>query len=91
MNVVSKLLCRTFQIVFRAALPILPYREPKIVPSCDALGEVFSEKKTSSVLIVTDAGIVKNGLVAPVEDVLKKNMSNMRYTIKHIQPPLSRV
>jgi len=73
MFILKKIGCRIFQIVFRAALPILPYIEPKIVPSCDALGEVFSEKKTKSVLIVTDAGIVKNGLVAHVEDVLKKN------------------
>ncbi len=79
MNVVSKLFCRAFQIAFRAALPILPYREPETVPSCDALDTVFSENETSSVLIVTDEGIVKNGLVAPVEDVLKKN--NVKYAI----------
>ena len=66
-------------MAFRAALPILPYREPEIVSSCDALGAVFSEKKTSSVLVVTDTGIVKNGLVAPVEDVLKK--SRIKYAI----------
>lgn len=79
MFILKKLGCRVFQIAFRAALPILPYREPKIVPSCDALGFVFSEKKTKSVLIVTDAGIVKNGLVAPIENVLKKN--KVKYAI----------
>ena len=73
MFILKKIGCRVFQTAFRAALPILPYREPKIVPSCDALGAVFAEKKTASVLIVTDAGIVKNGLVAPIEDILKKN------------------
>lgn len=73
MFILKKLGCRIFQIAFRSALPILPYREPKIVLSCDALGVLFSEKKTSGVLIVTDAGIVKNGLVTPVEEVLKKN------------------
>ncbi len=73
MFIIKKIGCRVFQIAFRAALPFLPYREPEIVPSCDALGAVFSENKTASVLIVTDAGIVKNGLVAPVEEVLKKN------------------
>ena len=76
MFILKKIGCRIFQITFRAALPILPYREPKIVPSCDALGAVLSEKKTSSVLIITDAGIVKNGLVDPIEDVLKKNKVN---------------
>ena len=76
MFILKKIGCRIFQITFRAALPILPYREPKIVPSCDALGAVLSEKKTSSVLIITDAGIVKNGLVDPIEDVFKKNKVN---------------
>lgn len=79
MFVLKKLGCRVFQIAFRAALPVLPYREPRIVPSCDALGTVFAEKKTMSVLIVTDAGIVKNGLVVPVEKVLKKN--KIKYSV----------
>ena len=76
MNIASKLFCRAFQIAFRAALPILPYREPKIVSSCSALGDVFKKEKTTSVLIVTDAGIVKNGLVVPLETVLKQNNIN---------------
>ena len=31
MNVFKKFYCRAFQTVFRAALPLLPYREPEIV------------------------------------------------------------
>ena len=72
MFILKKMGCRAFQIAFRAALPILPYREPKIVSSCSALGNVFRKEKTTSVLIVTDTGIVKNGLVAPLETVLKQ-------------------
>ena len=64
--------CRVFQLAFRAALPILPYREPQVVASCAALEAVFEKEKTTSVLIVTDAGVVKNGLTSPVEEVLKK-------------------
>lgn len=79
MNIVSKIYCRVFQAGFRAALPILPYREPKIVPSCLELGGVFKKEKTTSVLVVTDAGIVKNGLTIPLENVLKKN--KVRYTV----------
>lgn len=79
MNIVSKLLCRTFQIAFRAALPVLPYREPTIIPSCDALGDVFKKENAMSVLVVTDAGIVKNGLTRSLENVLKKN--KIRYTV----------
>ena len=76
MFIIKKLACRVFQMAFRAALPILPYREPHIVPSCDSLGPVFKKEKTTCVLIVTDAGIVKNGLLAPVEETLKTNKIN---------------
>lgn len=79
MNIASKLFCRVFQIAFRAALPILPYREPKIVPSCSELGDVFKKENSTSVLVVTDAGIVKNGLTNSLENVLKKN--KIRYTV----------
>ena len=79
MNIVSKIYCRVFQAGFRAALPILPYREPQIVPSCSELGGVFKKEKTTSVLVVTDAGIVKNSLTIPLENMLKKN--KVRYTV----------
>lgn len=79
MNLVSKFFCRTFQLAFRAALPILPYREPEIVNSCADLGTIFEKEKTKSVLIVTDAGIVKNGLLVSLENVLLKN--KVQYTI----------
>lgn len=79
MFVLKKIGCRIFQIAFRAALPILPYREPKVIPSCTELDGVFAKEKTKSVLVVTDSGIVKNGLVAPLEEVLKKN--KIKYAI----------
>ena len=65
--------CRVFQTAFRAALPILPYREPEIINSCSELGKVFKRENTKSVLIVTDAGIVKNGLTLPLEKTLNHN------------------
>ena len=73
MNIASKLFCRGFQLAFRAALPILPYREPKIVGSCEALQGVLAEEGIRSVLVVTDRGIVQNGLTAPLEKVLQEN------------------
>ncbi len=63
--------CRIFQGAFRLALPILPYREPKIVNSCTVLPDVLRKENIGSVLIVTDRGVVTNGLVAPLEAVLK--------------------
>lgn len=79
MFILKKLWCRIFQMGFRAALPILPYREPQIISSCDELGSVFKKEKTTSVLVVTDAGIIKNGIVVPVEEALKAN--KVKYVI----------
>lgn len=79
MNIASKIFCRAFQIAFRAALPILPYREPKTVSSCSDLGDVFKKEGSTSVLVVTDAGIVKNGLTNSLENILKKN--KIGYTV----------
>ena len=79
MFLIKKIGCRIFQIGFRAALPILPYREPKIIESCLKLDNVFKKENIKSVLIVTDKGIAGCGLVTPIEGVLKKN--NIKYII----------
>ena len=97
MFILKKLWCRAFQIAFRIALPILPYREPKVVSSCSDLSSVFAKENTKSVMIVTDAGIVKNGLTAPLESVLKENgISYVVYdqtqpnpTVKNVEDALS--
>ena len=47
MNPIKAIYCRTVQAVFRAALPILPYREPEIFRSCAELHAVFTKKKFS--------------------------------------------
>ncbi len=73
MFILKKIGCRIFQIGFRAALPILPYREPKLISSCNDLGTVFVEAHTKSVLVVTDKGVVNNGLTKSLENVLKAN------------------
>ena len=62
MNPVKKLYCRTFQTVFKIALPFLPYRKPKVVGSVKALPDIILKKKCSKVLIITDSGIRKLGL-----------------------------
>ena len=71
MNIFAKIYCRVFQTAFRMALPLLPYREPEIIQSCAEIGKVAKKEKISSVLIVTDKGIVNNGLVGPVEAALQ--------------------
>lgn len=49
---------------------------PKIVGACSKLDKVFKKENITSVLIVTDKGIVDNDLVLPLEAVLKDNHIN---------------
>lgn len=79
MFIAKTIFCRVFQTVFRIALPILPYREPEMVASCSELGSVLKKEKSKSVLVITDKGIVSNGLTVLLEDVLKTN--GVSYTI----------
>lgn len=79
MFILKKIWCRAFQLGFRAALPVLPYREPKLLSSCGELGAVFKEAKTRAVLVVCDKGIVDNSLTKPLERVLEEN--NINYVI----------
>ena len=71
--------CRCIQIGFRLALPVLPYREPEIIHSCDELPQVMDKAGCRCCLIVTDPGIVANGLVAPLTQVLDR--IGLRYGI----------
>ena len=70
MNILKKAYCRIYQAAFRAALPLLPYREPQILHSCKELPETLSANSISNLMIVTDKGIVKFGLAAKVTAVL---------------------
>ena len=72
MNIFAKTYCRIFQTAFRIALPVLPYREPEIISSCSKLDVIFKKEKVSSVLVVTDKGVAANGLILPIEQILKK-------------------
>ena len=70
MNPIKAFYCRTVQAVLRAALPVLPYREPEIFRSCGELSTVFAEKNIQRVLIVTDEGIVRSGIAGQLEAAL---------------------
>ena len=72
MNILRKAYCRIFQTVFRIAIPILPYYNPKIIDSLENVPEVLKEKKITSVLIITDKGIRTLGLLEGLEKALAK-------------------
>ena len=73
MFVLRKVYCRIFQKIFRAALPILPYRKPKLLHSVSEIPEVCRKWKVDSVMIVTDAGIRAMGLTDFLEKTLEEN------------------
>ena len=73
MNPIKAIYCRTVQAVLRAALPVLPYREPQVFHSCGELSTVFQKENIRRVLIVTDVGIVRNGIAAQLEAVLDED------------------
>ena len=45
MHPIHRLFCRAYQTVFRIALPILPYREPKLLDSADSAALLLREKQ----------------------------------------------
>ena len=71
MNKAYAFFCRAYQTVFRAALPILPYREPVQLDGLASIVPLLAEKKISSVLLVTDASVRALGLTGGLEDALK--------------------
>lgn len=85
MNILKKLWCRVFQGAFRLALPILPYRDPKILKSINDIPKLLKDKKKTSILIVTDPGVIKCGLIEPILEVLNK--AAIKYTVySDVQP-----
>ncbi len=69
---IKKLYCRTFQTVFKLALPFLPYRTPKTLRSVTDIPALLRKKKKTSVLIITDPGIMRLGLTVRLENALEK-------------------
>ena len=79
MNALKTVYCRTFQAVLRAALPILPYRTPKVLPSVEEVPAELEGKGIGSVLIVTDGFLHVSGMLEPLKKALAS--AEIRYTI----------
>lgn len=71
MNKLYAFYCRAYQAVFRAALPILPYREPIQLDGLSSIVPLLAEKRIASVLLVTDASVRSLGLTSGLEAALK--------------------
>ena len=77
MNIFKKIYCRTFQGIFKLALPFLPYKEPKILKTDDDVVEVLKSKNKKSVLLITDKGIRSLGLTKSIEETISKSGINL--------------
>lgn len=71
MNIFKKFYCRTFQTVFKIALPFLPYRQPKMLKSNSEVVGVLKKHNKKSVLLVTDKGIRGLNLTVALENEIK--------------------
>lgn len=72
MNTFKKIGCRVYQKGLWMALPVLPYREPKLVEGFSGIPEVLTANKVSRIMLVTDKGIRGLGLTKPLEELLVK-------------------
>ena len=73
MNYLSKFGCRVYQSVFRMALPVLPYREPRRLERLEELSGLFRQLSVQSVLLVTDSFLHSSGATAGLEAMLSEN------------------
>lgn len=70
MNPIKKAAFRTYQTVFKIAIPVLPYRSPRILDSVAKLPPVLQEKEISHILLVTDRYLHESGMLEPLKKVL---------------------
>lgn len=72
MNLFSKAFCRIYQKCFHLALPLLPYREPKLYYHLQDVNTIIKEEKITSILLVTDKGLSSTPSFKKLLDVIKE-------------------
>lgn len=72
MNAIDRMRCRTFQTIFRMALPFLPYRQPKLLGRLRDIAPLLRQKNIASVLLIADEGLRELELTAPLEKSLER-------------------
>lgn len=79
MNILEKTFCRTYQLGFKAAMPVLPYHEPKTFHSIGNITDILKAENKNSVLIVSDQGIRQSGIIDILTNILDK--ANIKYAV----------
>ena len=73
MNFLRKGWCRAYQLVFRLALPFLPYRTPQLLHRVQDVPGALKQEGISRILLVTDARIRGAGWTASLEQALSES------------------
>lgn len=79
MNIFKKAFCRVYQFCFHLALPVLPYREPKILKSVNEIPTEIKRLDIKKALIITDEFLKKSGATEEMELSLHGN--NINYVV----------
>ena len=74
MNIFKKAFCRTYQFAFHLALPVLPYREPKILESVEQIAHEVLNLNKKCVILVTDEFLKTSGAT----EALEKSLENVQ-------------
>ena len=72
MNFMKGLYCRIFQTTLKLAIPMLPYRSPRVVHSVDDVPALLAERNITRVLVVTDGFLHLSGKLEPMKNALKE-------------------
>lgn len=72
MNPFSRLFCRGYQICFRLALPLLPYRQPELLTAVTDIPSLLQREHIGRVLLITDAPLRALGLTQELEKALSQ-------------------
>lgn len=70
MNIFKKIYCRIYQTCFKLAIPLLPYRSPKII-ELENLNNILSKENIKKIFIITDNNLIK--LINPILNGLNIN------------------
>lgn len=79
MNPVKKVAYRTYQAVFKAVIPVLPYHSPVILDCVGKVPELLQKENADHVLLVTDRFLNSSGMLEPLKKALKE--AGVGYTI----------
>ena len=70
MNAIKRFFARTLQGVMRAAIPVMPYREPQLISEPAGVVALLKEKQIGGVLLIAGKVVRGHGLTAPLERLL---------------------